>query len=56
LWVIVKSNGNCQKLSQSDVVKFGRVEYTVKEIKLNDQEEVDSDEEFEIEDIPEERE
>jgi hypothetical protein len=34
LWIIVKSNSNLYKLSPNDVVKFGRVEYLVKDIKL----------------------
>ena len=44
------------RLSPNDVVKFGRVEYLVREIKTGENNEEDTDTEFEIEDIPEERE
>ena len=37
-------------------MKFGRVEYLVREIKTGENNEEDTDTEFEIEDIPEERE
>jgi hypothetical protein len=40
----------------NDVVKFGRVEYMVKEIKTGNFSNENTDTEFEIEDIPEERE
>lgn len=56
MWIIVKSNENMYKLSPNDVVKFGRVEYTVREIRTGEIGEVETDTEFEIEDIPEERE
>lgn len=44
------------KLSPNDIVKFGRVEYTIREIKTGEIGDVETDTEFEIEDIPEERE
>lgn len=56
LWLIVKSNENMYRLSPNDMVKFGRVEYHIREIKTCENQEDDTDAEFEIEDIPEERE
>ena len=56
LWIIVKQNENMYKLSPNDIVKFGRVEYTIREIKTGEIGDVETDTEFEIEDIPEERE
>ena len=56
LWVIVKQNENMYKLSPNDIVKFGRVEYKIREIKTGEIGDVETDTEFDIEDIPEERE
>ena len=43
------------KLVPNDIVKFGRVEYKIREIKTEEIGDVETDTEFEIEDIPEER-